>query len=183
MELYWRAIWSVASVVRPVGKYGFQNVCHCLIKRLSFPRQPHNAKTIYLISDCSNKLKNFKQPCISNCLNISQQLMIILLAAVKKKKKAIPWQRSKFTDDAFCSQGYSLNNECAAHSFPKSSWTLCLEICSYMQCNTQSSHHLTNFYIFSKSKLHRGTTLMLNFSIIKPRGQLTFNSEETCVNR
>lgn len=137
-ELYWRPIWSIVSVVKPVGKYGFQKVCHCLITRLSLPRQPHNAKAIYLISDCSNQLKNFKQLCISNCLNVNQKLIILLAAVKKKKKKAIPWQWSKFTDNAFCSQGYSLNNECAAHSFPKSSWTLCFEICSYMQCNTQS---------------------------------------------
>lgn len=81
------------------------------------------------MSDCSNQLKSFKPPCI---LFEYKSKIDDHSVSSSKKKNAIPWQWCTFTDDAFCSQGYSLNNECAAHSFPKSSWTLYFEIRSYI---------------------------------------------------
>lgn len=132
VELYWRSICYIISIRGPVGRHIKhtklpERVSHfLLITSLSLPQEPHCAKNIYSMSDCSNQVQFFYQTYISNTFTVSQQLILNLLEA--GRNSAIPWQRCKFTHDAFCSQGYALNNESAAHSFPESSWTLCFEI-------------------------------------------------------
>lgn len=132
VELYWRSTCYIISILKPAGRHTKHTELpervssFLLITNLSLPQEPHCAENIYSMSDCSNQVQYFYQTSISNTFNVSQQLMINLLEV--GRNNAIPWQRCKFTHDAFCSQGDALNNESAAHSFPESSWTLYFEI-------------------------------------------------------